>query len=120
MVRNIKGNTELGRVNENTSVFQGDDETIKVTVKNEKQETVDISSASTIEYKIAEEGSSALSKSLGSGISITDGANGVFEINISSSDTSSISGKYDHEAEIDLNGKSTLFQGTIRIRGTII
>jgi len=120
MVRELKGNTELSLLNEDRAIFQGDDETLRVTVENENRETVDISGASSIEYGIFDDSGSQLSKSLNSGISITDGANGVFEVLISSGDTSSLSGDFRHEAEIVDGDTSTLFQGKIKIRETDI
>jgi len=119
---NIKGNTELGLLNESASFFQGDDETIQVTVEDENRDAVDISGASSITYQITDSsGSSQLSKTMsGGGISITDGSDGVFKVTIASGDTSSLSGNYSHEAELVDGDTSTLFQGDLKIRGTDI
>jgi len=121
MTINVTGNTEAAKINEDGSFFQGDDETVKVEVLDINKEAVDISSANSIEYQISENGSSEVSKTKsGGGITVTDGSDGKFEVTIDSGDTSSLSGKYEHEAEIDLGDVSTLFQGTLRIRGTNI
>jgi len=121
MTIHVKGNTDLGKLNESGSIFQGNDEVVEVTVRDENKEPVDISGANSIEYQISKDGSSEVSKTKsGGGITVTDGTDGKFEVSIASSDTSSLSGSFDHEAEIDLGDISTLFQGSLKIRGTDI
>lgn len=101
----------------------GDFLEIEVTVRNEAGSPVDISDCTSIRYAISAlskqqgpTGDALLTKSLGSGVAITNGPAGIFIVTIDSGDTDAMAGTYYHEAEIIDEGKvSTVFTGTISI-----
>lgn len=83
--------------------WQGEDNTLQITVKKEDGTPKDISASTAITWKLARKPSAAtalLTKSLGSGIAITDGLNGVFQITLSAADLASLYDSYYHEARV--------------------
>ena len=107
----------------NFSMFAGDDKTIQVTVTDPDGDPVDLTSA-TIKWQAAKSlgKASAISKSTSSGITITDAANGEFEVTILDTDTDDLVGTYQHEAEVTFTDgtKSTVLSGTMRINPVVI
>lgn len=84
------------------SITAGDTKVLTVTVRDPStDDPVNITSA-TITWKASKSfgRTVALSKSTSAGISITDGAGGVFTITIAAGDTSAMSGAYIHEAKV--------------------
>tara|TARA_R110002126_G_scaffold14054_6_gene59790 strand:+ start:182 stop:529 length:348 start_codon:yes stop_codon:yes gene_type:complete len=71
------------------TVFEGDDQNLNVTVLDDAGAVVDISSASAIDWKMStdEMTSPVVSKTLGAGITVTDGPNGVFQVALVGADT---------------------------------
>lgn len=80
-------------------MFAGEDRDIEFLVTDEDGDPVDITGFS-ITWKLRGRGI-ALDKSVGSGLTITDGPNGVFEIAISGTDSAPLSGAFWHRAEVD-------------------
>jgi hypothetical protein len=60
----------------------------------------------------------SVSKSLGTGIAVVDAPNGVFTVDLSSSDLASMSGSFYHEALlVDANSQPyTIMIGTVKVR----
>ncbi len=102
----------------NFSMFAGDTMTITVNVKDADGDAVSIAS-STINWaaheKISE--TAALTKSTSSGISITDGAGGVFTIALAAEDTSFMAGDYYHETQVTFSDSTdmTVLTGTMTV-----
>lgn len=111
-----KENQDIGSFDD--PVIRGDDETVEITVLKTDGTAKSITGAS-IEWEMYERytRTSVVSKSTTDGdITITDGANGVFEIAIDGSDTQSLDGgRYKHEAEVtDSAGTTkTVTRGTV-------
>lgn len=104
--------------NQDFAIFPGDDRTLRVTTYDtDGVAKKDISSATVIDWLFKWPGGSIL-KQLASGITITDGPNGVFEITLASGDTSTMTkGIGYHQATMTLGGKhATIMDG----RGTIM
>jgi len=107
--------------------FSGDTLRLNISVVDDNDNAVDIRSAD-IEYMIAQPPNAQQSKvievqkSVGSGITITDGANGKFEIDIEPTDTESLEGRFEHECEVtDTDGDvTTIFTGVFNISEDLI
>jgi hypothetical protein len=57
-----------------------------------------------------------ITKSTGSGITVTDGPGGKFEVALVSADTASLAGMYHHEAEVVVGGKTyTVLRGLLNV-----
>lgn len=102
----------------NFSLYQGDDHTLTVTVKDTSGSVVDIS-GSTIKWQAARKtgGTSVISYTTSDNISITDGSNGEFQVTIDASDTESLRGLYYHEAEVTFSDStiSTVLTGWMTV-----
>ncbi len=101
-------------------LFIGDDQNLNVTVLDDDGNIVDITSASAIDWTMSadEFASAVISKSLGSGITITDGPNGVFRVTLDTTDTESLdSGTYYQKSRVTLGGNRThVAIGTVWLR----
>lgn len=104
-------------------MYAGDDRTLIVTVLDRDGDAVVITSA-TIKWQASRsKGKTAsISKTTSSGITISDGPNGVFEITIDAADTENLKGLYYHEAEVTFadGSISTVMAGTMRIVPVLI
>ena len=105
-------------------MFSGDSKTLQVTVRDENAAVVDLSGA-TIQWKLAKTAGSdnpQVSKSTTSGITVTDAANGVFQVSVDATDTADLSGTYYHEAEVidASSNKTTVMAGYVDIRTDLI
>lgn len=111
------------RMATNFVMTAGDSKTLVVTVRNADGDAVNITGA-TIKWQAARSygKASVITKSTSSGISITDGTNGVFTVTLNTSDTDSLSGIYHHEAELTATDstKSTVLVGTMKINPALI
>lgn len=107
----------------NFAMFAGDDKTISVTVTDPNGDPVNLTSA-TIKWQAARSlgKASVISKTTSSGITITDAANGEFEVTLSDTDTDDLSGTYQHEAEVTFadGTKSTVLSGTMKVIPVVI
>lgn len=112
------------RMIQNFDMVAGDHKTLVITVKDADGVAVNIASA-TIKWQCARSlgKASNISKATGgSGITITDAANGVFTVTLNPSDTNSLVGNFIHEAEVTSSGGtiSTVLQGTMKINRPLI
>ena len=103
---------------QNIEIYQGDTRTLTVTVYDLDGKITSISGASIkwVVYKRSS-GTIYISKTVGSGITITDGANGLFEIALPRDDTLNLLGRYNHECELKdgSNNYSTIFTGYFKV-----
>lgn len=99
----------------NHVMFAGDTKVFTVTNRKESDNSLVDFTAATISWVMVQAGTTALSKSVGSGIAVT--ATGIFTITLTSANTTSLSGDYQHEATATLadGTVATLFTGTIKI-----
>jgi hypothetical protein len=99
--------------------YSGDSLDLVVTVKNDDGDVVDISGADATWVLAPSEGRpSVVEKTTGSGISLTDAANGEVTISIDPSDTENKEGLYYHELQItdDTGNVSTALSGEFEIK----
>lgn len=104
--------------------FAGDTKVVQITVLDADGDPVDITSA-TIKWQAARSlgKSPVITKATGgSGVSITDAANGVFEVTLSGSDTEDLKGDYYFEAEVTASDGtiSTVIAGTMKVTPVLI
>lgn len=97
---------------------EGDTARFTVTVKDSAGAVVDLTGVTSIAWQIARSafaGSPDLSKSIGSGVTVTDAAGGVFQVELAPADTADLLGDFHHEAEVtDGAGDiATVFCGTL-------
>lgn len=109
---------------QNIAMVQGDNKVLSITVTDAAGAAVDLTDA-TIRWhmsKSVNKRPAALEKATGSGITITDAANGVFTVTLDSADTESLRGLFYHEVEvIDGSGNvSTVTKGKITIHPALI
>jgi hypothetical protein len=109
---------------QNFEIHAGDSRDIVVTVTDSQGAAVDLTGAA-VAWQLARSAGSAaavVSKSLGAGIAITDGPNGVFTVTLDPADTESLTGLYYHEAEVtDAAGnRSTVLTGVATVIPTLI
>lgn len=105
------------------TMYAGDSKTLVVTAKDEDGAAVDITDA-TIRWQLARSVSTTalVTKSIGDGVTITDGSGGVFEVELENADTESLKGEFYHEAEAILTDGTiaTVLSGTATINRTLI
>ena len=104
-------------------LYQGDSKTLSVTVKDATGAVVVITGASIKWQASKSKGkTSDISKTTSSGISITNGAGGVFQVTIAASDTESLVGEFYHEAEVIFSDStvSTVLVGRMRVIPVLI
>ena len=83
------------------NIVQGNSFDVIFNVTNSAGAVVDLSTASAIKYVIANAaGTPVITKTIGSGVTITNAAGGVFKANLTAADTASLEGPYRHEAVI--------------------
>jgi len=102
----------------------GDTKTLVISVKDASGNPVNITDAS-IKWQAGRSfgKASSISKATGgSGISITDAANGVFTVTLNPSDTESLKGTFYHEAQVTGSDSaiSTVISGTMKINPALI
>ena len=101
----------------------GDSKVLEVTVVDTENEAVDIT-GTTIRWQLARLATDAeplISKSVGSGIEITDGPAGRFDVTLDPGDTADLDGSYYYEAEVDDGGViSTVLSGRATIDAALI
>lgn len=97
--------------NQNAEIWANDRESMLFVVKDSNGVVVDISTASAIVYGFStvKDGPVLVTKSLGSGVAITDGPAGKFTVTLEPADTNGRSGRYYHFTKVTLggNGKVT-------------
>lgn len=109
--------------NPTVTIHSGDDKRLNYTVKDGAGAVVVITGA-TLKWglsrkktgEVAPIGGEIVSKSTGSGITITDGDNGELRVDLDAADTAPLRGSHYHELEMVLGGKrSTLAYGQVEI-----
>lgn len=103
----------------NFEMFSGNTRVLKVTVLDQDEAIVDLSGAAATFVVMRAHGQPAIiTKTVGSGIVITDAVNGLLEITLLEADTEPLRGVHRHELEItDASGrKTTVLFGNITIR----
>ena len=104
-------------------LFAGDDETINLTAIDDSGATINISSASAIVWKLAqdERSTATVTKSLGSGVALVGGGSGgIFSVAIDAADSTGLDGTYYHSATVTLSSDVThVTIGTIWFRPAI-
>jgi hypothetical protein len=109
------------------TLYQNDDVTIQVTIRDENGDLVDVSGASAAQWimrKYAGSTTASITKTLAAAeIDVaTSGASGIITIDILSADTTSLSpGEYYHELRITdaAGGDSTILVGHVNLKPTI-
>jgi len=99
-------------------LFSGDTKLINITVLDQDSVVVDLTGAS-VDFIIAKyPGHTALiTKTIGSGVVLTDAANGIMDVTLLPADTESLQGAYNFQCKVtDLSGReSTVLHGTVTI-----
>ena len=113
-------------VSQNFSMFSGDDKLLRVTITdaNNGDLPFNLTGTTSTIWKAGRTSSSAVkvTKTLGSGITITDAVNGILEITLTPADTAALQGDYYHELQIvDASGKKrTVLAGTASIDDDLV
>lgn len=113
----------MTQIDQNVVMWQGDDHQIDFTVTDSAGAAVNIASASAIQWVLAASDTSAalVSKSLVSGIGITNGPAGQFRVTLVPADTTALAGNYYHEARVTISGvTSTVAVGEFVIHPTVL
>ena len=102
----------------------GDTKTLSVTVTEKADASATDISGAVIAWKLAQtlRGGVLISKSTVSGISITSGSRGTFDITIDPADTASLLGDYYHEAQVTFSTEkvSTVLKGKMTVEPGLI
>jgi hypothetical protein len=105
-------------------LFSGDDYVLHFTIVDEAGVAVDLSGAQQITFALARKVSvePLFSKTLGSGVTVTDGPAGKVDVAIDAADTDALKGAYYHEVELrNAAGKrSTVSYGAVTIQEDLI
>lgn len=109
---------------QNFEMFQGDDKDLVITVTDSAGAAVDLTGAA-IAWQMARTARSAtpnVSKSVGSGIVITDAPGGICTISLDPTDTEGLTGDFYHELEVtDAQANiTTVLSGTVTIKPALI
>jgi hypothetical protein len=103
-------------------IWAGDTASITITVKDEAGVVVNIAGAA-IEWCLRQNlqaDTKAVTKTVGSGITITDGPAGKFVVTLTVADTEDLSGLYYHEAVVTLGSEvSTVIQGLVAVHNNV-
>ena len=104
-----------------TDLVSGNDRTINVNVTTAAGAAVSLVGAGAIDWKVFGNlrGTTVLiTKSIGSGITVTNEAGGLFSIALTATDTEPLEGEYRHEGELtDSTGAiTTIFAGRLVVR----
>lgn len=106
--------------NQDVTIQAGEYKKFSVTIKNGSGTAINLTGATPIQYGISqtEGGARILTKTLGSGITITDAANGVLEIVITAADLAGKEGEFHHELSIteSSGNKSCAFTGKLTVK----
>lgn len=111
----------MASTRQNFKLHQGTDKVLEITV-SESGAAKDLTAASAVAFKIAAgPGSTAdVTKGLGTGVVVTDAANGVIQVTLDAADTTSLAGSYYHETLITIGGTSDVVTvGTVIIEEAI-
>ncbi|MDP2621465.1 MAG: hypothetical protein Q8P46_15060 [Hyphomicrobiales bacterium] len=114
----------MAQQQQNFVMFAGDTKTLRVTVRDNEDNAVDLTSAS-IKWECGRSygKASTISKATGgSGITITDATGGEFEVLLDADDTEDQAGVFYHEAEVTFSDDtiSTVLSGTMTVQRVLI
>ena len=104
-------------------MVSGDDKTVRFTVTDQDGVAQDLTGASaTWAFSRRARRAAIATKTVGSGITISDAANGIVDVTVARADTETIEGDFYHELEIVDGGgtKSTAAYGTMTVLGDLI
>lgn len=113
----------MAYVNQNIDLYAGEIRSVVVTVDDLNSGSVEDLTSATISWKVKQGSTTALSKTVGSGITLaSDPTTGVFTISLQAADTSSLVGVYSHEGRVTLSDGTiaTMFTGSFVVRATLI
>lgn len=108
---------------QDVEIYAGEIRSLVVTVTNNNDRAVEDLTGASVSWKVKSGTTTALSKTVGSGITLaTDPTTGVFTISLQAADSSSLSGVYSHEARVTLSDGTiaTVFTGRFVVRPTLI
>lgn len=107
----------------NFVMYAGDDKTLQVRVTDPDGEAVNLTAAA-IKWQCARSlgKASVIFKSTSSGITLTDPADGQFEVTLEDGDTEDLAGTYQHEAQVTFSDGtiSTVLSGTMKVIPVVI
>ena len=111
-------------VTQDIEFFAGEDKLIRDTIYQEDGVTVENITGWSIEFRLekhSRETSSLVTKSVGSGVTITDGPNGVFEVQLDAADTLGLKArKYNYQIwRTDTNENHVLSEGVLTLKGHV-
>ena len=106
--------------NQNFELIRGQDKTITIAVVDDDGAVVNIAGAA-ITWLLADElgGTTTLTKTVGSGITIVNEAGGIFSVTLAEADTETLdAGWYYHEAQVEdsSSNKTIVTTGLINLR----
>lgn len=112
------------RTKQNFEMMSGDTQVLEYEVLDEDGVAVNITDA-TIEWVLTASRNSAtalITKTTSSGIVITNGPSGIFQVTLLPANTTSLSGIYYYEAEVTTTGNSvyTVSTGMATIEGDVV
>jgi hypothetical protein len=112
-------------VPQNFAMRSGEDKTLTVTVTDAAEAAVDINGAQSIEWRLADgvgAASAHVTKTLGAGVAIGDGAAGIFVVTLVPADTEPLAGRFHHEARlVNAAGKrQTVLVGSATIHRNLV
>lgn len=113
----------MPNTSQDIEIYAGEIRSIIVTVTNNNDRAVEDLTSATISWKVKSGTTTAISKSVGSGIALaSDPTTGVFTISLQAADSTSLSGVYSHEARVTLSDGTiaTVFVGRFVVRPTLI
>lgn len=101
------------------TMFEEETRTLDVSAYDEDDALIDFSGA-TITWRVKDGNTTILTKTVGSGITVT--GTGTFSIALDSADTLGLSGDYQHECVAVLadTTRDTLFTGTLTVEPTLV
>lgn len=112
----------MARTEQDARIWAGDHADLQFTVVDSTGTAVNITGA-TISWKCAaavDSASALFTKTTASGITITNGAAGIFKVSILPADTTALSGVLYHEAQMTLSGAvTTVAVGKLTIEKTL-
>lgn len=111
-------------------MVSGDSKQLNITATESDGTAIDLTGVSAIKWSLfsTTNGTEILTKTLGSGITVTTALSGVFAVVLDPADTTSLSGEYRHEVQITdassniltLSENTNLDSGTLTIRKDLI
>lgn len=113
----------MAETNQNLTVWAGEIRSIVVTVWDLNTGAVEDLTSASVSWKVKRGSSTAISKSVGSGITLaSDPTTGVFTISLQAANTSSLEGEYQHEARVTLSDGTiaTVLTGRFTVIATLI